>query len=90
MNALYLDIETDEIIDPLGRGVTDIKGKMMVSCDHPVVTLSNDPIRVLRIARFLAIYTEFRLDKELFKACNDSHIAYLLAEEVSTLVICKF
>jgi tRNA nucleotidyltransferase (CCA-adding enzyme) len=55
VNALYLDIETQEIIDPTGRGLEDAKAKIIRAADvDPDITIRDDGLRVMRMARFAA------------------------------------
>lgn len=66
INALYEDLQNpspnleDRIIDPTGRGVEDIKSKVLRS-PNPEGTFLDDPLRMLRAIRFHA-KTGFELD----------------------------
>ena len=53
VNALYQDLETDEIVDPTGKGQQDIKDKIIrvTDYDNPDVIFSEDPLRILRAIR---------------------------------------
>ena len=62
INAMAKDLSTGEIIDPFG-GQDDIKLCLL----RPVSeAFSEDPVRILRAARFLARYPEFASSIELF------------------------
>jgi len=52
-NAIYLDVKTKKIVDPLG-GVNDIKGKILSTTIEPDKVLSYDGLRLLRLCRFCA------------------------------------
>lgn len=50
INAMAIDLETDELIDPYG-GQQDIKQKIL---KHVSPAFSEDPVRILRVGRFLS------------------------------------
>lgn len=50
-NALYYDILSKEIIDLVG-GIQDIKNKVLRTVREPEKTLSEDALRIMRLARF--------------------------------------
>ncbi len=52
MNAIAKDIETGELIDPYG-GIADIDAGII---RHTSIAFAEDPVRVLRVARFKARY----------------------------------
>lgn len=52
INAMALDLETNEVIDPFG-GRADLQSKLL---RHVSDAFAEDPIRVLRTARFAARY----------------------------------
>ena len=55
INALYLDIETGTIIDPTQRGLDDVGKKVIrAAADDPDVTIRDDGLRIMRMARFAA------------------------------------
>lgn len=51
-NAVYMNISTGEIVDPLG-GVLDIKNRVLDTTKSPREVFSNDGLRLLRLARFM-------------------------------------
>jgi tRNA nucleotidyltransferase/poly(A) polymerase len=53
INALYYDIETNQIIDLVG-GVEDLKNKIIRTVGDPKKRFEEDPLRILRFFRFLA------------------------------------
>ncbi len=59
MNAMAMDLETGEIIDPYG-GKHDIEAQVI---RHTTEAFSEDPLRALRVARFAARY-EFTIAPE--------------------------
>jgi poly(A) polymerase len=55
VNALYLDVLRDEIIDPTG-GLEDLRHHVLRAIGDPLVRLEEDAIRLLRAVRFAARY----------------------------------
>lgn len=62
INAMAMDLESGEIIDPFG-GQEDLKNGVL---RHVSEAFAEDPLRVLRVARFKARYG-FKLAKETYK-----------------------
>ena len=55
VNALYMNIETGEIFDPTGRGLADAAHKRLsAAADDPNITIRDDGLRIMRMARFAA------------------------------------
>lgn len=52
INALYYDIDSNEIIDLVG-GIDDIKNKTIQMVGNPQERFEEDPLRILRFFRFL-------------------------------------
>ena len=69
INALYCNYLTREIVDPF-NGRLDLKKGLLRACS--LDSFSNDPLRILRLARFAARY-DFKIEEKTFKlACNAS------------------
>lgn len=67
INAIAKDIDTGEYIDPF-NGTKDINDKIL----RPVSeAFSEDPVRVLRVARFLSTYPEFGVSTALENMCHE-------------------
>lgn len=52
VNALYKDVKTGTIIDPLERGISDLSAKQLRTT-HPK-SFVDDPLRILRALRFMS------------------------------------
>ncbi len=53
--ALYLKLRTMELIDPTGHGLSDVHSKVLrAAADDPDVTIRDDGLRIMRMARFAA------------------------------------
>lgn len=81
INAMALDAD-GTLIDPYG-GARDVAAKVF---RHVSDAFSEDPLRVLRVARFAARFTEFVVVPETLMLCkklvDDGEIAELVAERV--------
>ena len=66
MNSIAYDEETKKFIDPFG-GMKDIEDKTI---RHVGDAFSEDPLRVMRVARFVARYN-FKIAPETFKLCTE-------------------
>lgn len=52
LNALYKNLFTGEIMDPLGTGLADLRALVLRTPLDPSATFSDDPLRMLRAVRF--------------------------------------
>ncbi len=53
--ALYLNLVTRALSDPTGRGLADIQNKVLrAAAEDPDVTIRDDGLRIMRMARFAA------------------------------------
>jgi len=80
INAIAMCLETDEIVDPF-NGADDIKNKTLRPTTN---SFCEDPLRVLRAARFLARYPDFKASEELVDLCHKvkDEIQYLPKERI--------
>ncbi len=81
INAMALD-DSGALIDPYG-GQRDLASKTL---RHVSDAFAEDPLRVLRLARFAARFTEFQVAPETIALCkrlvDEGEIAELVAERV--------
>lgn len=68
INSLYYDIVNEKIIDPTGRGIDDIKNKV-IRFNHKDVVL-NDRLRILRAYRFAKKFG-FTIDDRSLTLCRN-------------------
>lgn len=62
INSMAIDPDTSELIDPVG-GLNDVKSKIL---RHTGPAFREDPLRVVRLARFLARLTDFTVADDTF------------------------
>ncbi len=83
INSIAFDEQACDFIDPF-NGQTDIKNKILRHVDE--AGFREDPLRVLRIARFLARWPSFSVAPETMKLCQEmaqeGMLKHLTAERV--------
>jgi tRNA nucleotidyltransferase (CCA-adding enzyme) len=65
INSIAYDLDTKEYIDPFG-GIKDLESKTL---RHTSSFFSDDPVRILRLARFRAQYADFKIADETKTLC---------------------
>lgn len=90
INALYLDIETKQIIDPTGSGMEDAKNKVIrAAAPDPNMTIQDDGLRIMRMAR-LAAELNFFVDSELLMCAQKNvHLLSDISAERKWNELCK-
>ena len=66
INAIARSMTTGELFDPL-HGVRDVQDKVL---RHVGPAFEEDPVRLLRLARFTARFTDFSIAPETFALCQ--------------------
>jgi len=82
INSLFYNINTGELEDMTGRGLTDLRRGIIATPLPPLTTLLDDPLRVLRSVRFAA-RLRFTMDDDLRHAASDPRVRSALALKVS-------
>lgn len=77
VNAIGIRMPSCELVDPFD-GLGDIERKVLRTPARPVVSFSDDPLRMMRLARFVAVLG-FSADAEAVQA------ATLMAEQITTI-----
>lgn len=81
INAMAMN-EKGEVTDPYG-GLADLQSKVM---RHVSEAFEEDPLRVLRLARFLARFVDFEVHPDTVALCqklvDNGELAYLVPERV--------
>lgn len=79
-NALYKDLRTGRILDPTGKGLSDIENKILRTPLDPEETFKDDPLRMLRAVRFAA-KLGFDIDPTVLEAMKPIPEYYQLSME---------
>lgn len=79
INAIAKDMETGELIDPFS-GVEDLRKRVLRMVD--VSSFAEDPVRVLRLARFAAKFPAFKIDAYTLMETLEVELKYVTAERV--------
>lgn len=82
INALFFNLETNQLEDFTGKGLEDIKNGIIRTPMDPRVTLYEDPLRILRIFRFKA-KLQFEIDDRVYDALKLPKISSALQNKVS-------
>ncbi len=79
-NALYKNVLTGEIIDPTGKGLEDIKNRVLRTPLEPRQTFRDDPLRMLRAIRFYC-NKSFEIDGSIYSELKPIQEFYGLSME---------
>lgn len=82
INALFYNIHTEQVEDFTGKGLDDMKNRIMRTPLDPHQTFTDDPLRVLRLIRF-ASRLGFEIDPAARLAMQDSTIHQALKLKIS-------
>lgn len=69
INSLYYDPFTDEVLDPTGKGLSDLKNKIIRFNGRPKDRVSEDLLRIMRCYRFAA-KLNFQIENKALKICR--------------------
>ena len=64
INTLYYDLQTNKLFDPTGRGISDIKNRILYPNSNMLT-----PLEVLRTVKFVILYN-YTLDPKTVKLIN--------------------
>lgn len=84
INALYLNVSTYDVCDFTGKGLDDLKKRIIrVTNDNPDIVFSDDSLRILRGIRFSS-QLEFEIENETFEAMkrNVNRLSIISAERI--------
>lgn len=82
VNALFYNLQTEEIEDLTGRGLQDLRLKIIRTPLEPFQTFEDDPLRVLRSIRF-ASRLGYSIDPAALKCMGDKRITDALKIKIS-------
>lgn len=73
VNAIFYNIKNGQIEDFTGHGLDDLENKTLRAPGNPVVRFMEDPLRILRTARFAARYG-WDVEDSTMKAMGDPEV----------------
>lgn len=79
-NALYKNVLSDDILDPTGKGLSDLKNMILRTPLNPEQTFLDDPLRMLRAIRF-SCAKGFSIDSEVYDKIKPYECFYDLSWE---------
>ncbi|KAG9396524.1 tRNA nucleotidyltransferase [Carpediemonas membranifera] len=82
MNALFYNINTGMVEDFLHRGLDDLRAGLIRTPLEPTQTFRDDPLRMLRVARFASRF-KFQIHDSIFESMKDSSLLPKLRDIVS-------
>ncbi|KAK5105782.1 hypothetical protein LTR62_002162 [Meristemomyces frigidus] len=82
VNAMFYNINTEEIEDFTNRGHEDMEKKILRTPLEPYQTFKDDPLRILRLIRF-ASRLGYTIDKQAMVAMKDPGIKEALRSKIS-------
>ena len=82
INALFYNLHTKQVEDWTGKGVEDLQSGTIRTPLDPLVTLMDDPLRLLRVIRFAARF-KYSIVKELWEAMQSPLVADAFTLKVS-------
>jgi len=81
INAMFYNLNEDRIEDLVG-GLNDLEQKMIRTPLDPIITFTDDPLRVLRSIRFTA-RLDFNMDNKIIEAAQLESVREFLNTKVS-------
>jgi len=82
INALFYNIQTQEVEDFTKMGIQDLKDKIIRTPLSPYETFNDDPLRTLRVIRF-ASHFDYTIESTTLKAIKDKEIQEMLSTRTS-------
>lgn len=82
VNAMFYNLHSSSLEDFTGRGLDDMRNKLIRTPLHPYQTFKDDPLRVLRLIRF-ASRLGYAIDEETETAMRHDDIKTALKAKIS-------
>lgn len=82
INSLFYNINSGEIEDYTGQGISDIENRVIRTPLDPLITFKDDPLRVLRCFRFKARF-DFAIHPDIYASLQNEGIHEALRTKVS-------
>lgn len=82
INALYYNIHTEQVEDPLELSIEDLNGHLLRTPIPAIEALREDPVRIIRFARFYATLPDFAVHPDIKEAATSDEIMSLLKNKI--------
>ena len=82
INSLFYNINTGNIEDYTERGLSDIENRVIRTPLEPLVTFTDDPLRVLRCFRFKSRFN-FTIHEDIYNSLSNEGVHEALRTKVS-------
>jgi len=82
LNALFYNINTKQVEDHTGKGLSDLKSMTLRTPLDPIKTFQDDPLRVLRVFRFYSRYANSTISPEVIEAIKDPGVQHQLTRKI--------
>lgn len=83
INALFYNLRESKVEDFTGKGVEDLRNRMIRTPSGPLQTLRADPVRILRLIRF-ACGQGYRIHDDTMRAMRNHQVAEALRDKSRT------
>ena len=81
INALYVNLSTDKIVDPTEMGIDDLLNMVIRTPSDPKIVFEDDPLRMLRVIRF-ATKLNWGINKDTWVGIvNNVHRIEIVSQE---------
>lgn len=84
INSLFYNINNGQVEDFTGKGVQDLHTMTLRTPMEPVKTFMDDPLRILRMLRFLSRYKGATVDPAAIQAMQQPDVQQALKQKVSS------
>ena len=94
INSLFRNISTGELIDPLGRGLSDIENHIINTPNNPDISFRDNAMHILRCIRFAVKY-EWSISSDLIESMKrnidiiQEATAYRMRNEMISIIRLK-
>ena len=82
INSLFYNLNTGLVEDFTGKGLQDLKDGVIRTPMEPLITFTDDPLRVLRVIRFATRFG-YRIHEDIYEAVRDESIVTSMDSKLS-------
>lgn len=84
INSLFYNINTGQVEDLTGMGLSDIQSMTLRTPLNPKQTFMDDPLRMLRTLRFMSRYENSKIDPQISSAMADPEVQKAYRDKVAS------